>query len=308
MATDLSSSPSVLTGAQQTMGAWTKVIESYAAIPEIYKYFFKSSLGDLQTFPYVVLAPALTRVRKATEKLVYEVNDTLYVLARTGTEIVAHAYPLKTICDIEVGTILLYSWLTIHGMTSAGLMSATTIEFNSTSLRHYATFIAKIRPQPNVADDTELQKAQAAFDYLATENFKFMNYARSSLVGGEKVIHTLWQPEIRERIFPRLRVPFYRTVSTAHLAVLTDKELILIREDERSSRGKKGVRYGGVWHYIPLRNIVSVSLEQFTADLLILSVKLSSMGHADQLFALASRPEVTHLQNAIEKALGSSMV
>jgi len=302
----LSSSSFVLTGAQQTMGAWTKVIESHAAIPEIYKDFFSSSVGSQEAFPYVVLAPAFTWGRhKTTEKLVYEVDDTLYIVAGTGTEIVVHAYPLKTICDIEVGTILLYSWFTIHGMTTAGLMSATTVEFNSTSLRHYAAFIAKIRPQPSAADDAELQKAQAAFDYLATESFKFMNYGRSSLVEGEKVIYTLWQPEIRERIFPWLRVPLYRTVSTAHLAILTDKELILIREDERSSRGKKGVRYGGVWQYIPLRSIVSVSVEQFTENLLLLSVKLSSMGHTDQLFALASRPEVTRLQNAIEKMRGS---
>jgi len=224
-------------------------------------------------------------------------------LARTGTEIVAQAYPLSTICTIEMGSILLYSWFTIYGATSAGI-SSTTIEFNTVSDRHFAAFVSKIRPQPSVADVAKWRQDQTAFDYLVTKSFKFMNYGRSSLVGGEKVIQTLWQPEIRERILPQLRLPFYRTVTTAHLAILTNQELILIREDERSSRGEKGTRYGGVWRYIPLRNIVSVSVEQRAKALLALSIELSAAERVDRIFALTRRPEVARFQNAIEQLLG----
>jgi len=302
MAKKLGNTPSVLTGARQTMASWAKVLESYAEVPEIYKDALQASLGDCQTFPHVVLAPPPVGARhKTTEKLVYEANDTLYVLTHTGVEVVEQAFPLEKICDIEVGSILLYSWLSIRGMTKAGLFSSAIIEFNTSSSRHFAPFISKLRPQPS--DGTSLQEERAAFDYLAAESFKFMNYGRSSLVAGEKVIDTLWQPEIRERMFPRLPLPFYRTISTAHLSILTNKELILIREDERSSRRKKGARYGGIWQYIPLRSIVSVSSEQLTEDLLGLSVVLSSTGHVDRIFALASRPEVAQFQNAIEALL-----
>lgn len=109
MTTDLNNSSTVLTGARQTMASWARVIESYAELPEIYREAFTASLGDSPTFPYVVLAPVPTLVRhKTAEKLLYLTDDTLHVLARTGNELVAQAYPLSTICTFEIGIILLY--------------------------------------------------------------------------------------------------------------------------------------------------------------------------------------------------------
>lgn len=308
MTRDLGGSSSLLTGTRQTMTTWTRVIESYNEIPRVYQDAFRASLRDHQPFPHVVLAPALTGVpHKTTEKLIYEANDTLYVLVRAETGIVTQAYPLDKVCDIEIGRIFLYSWLNIHGMTRKGLVTSTKIEFNSSSTRHFTDFIAKMRPQPNGADDTDLKRERAALDYLADESYKFMNYAKNSLVKGEKVLYTLWQPEIRESVFPLIHLPFYRTIEPAHLTIVTDKELILIREEESGKGRGKESRYGGIWQYIPLRSVASLSLEELADNRLLFSIGLSLPGYVYRRFELSQHPEVVRLQNMIKKLTRASV-
>jgi hypothetical protein len=294
----------MLTGARQTMSSWARVIESYDSIPEIYQGSCEMLFRDSQAFPYLVLAPALDGIRrKTTEKLIGEVNDSLVVLERIGQRIVTTAYPLKTVRDVETGSILLYSWITLSGMTSEGVPASSTIEFNTATSRHLAPFLNKIRPAFGDADQTALRAEQAKFDYLALASFKFMNFARESLVCGEHVIHSVWQPEIRRPVATLFGWSFYRTLSTAHLMILTDKEVILIWDDERST-ANRGVRYGGVWRYIPLRHIVSVSLAEPAGDLLTLSIHLSPDTHLDTVFAISNQRQVEHLQNEIKQLIG----
>ena len=230
MGRDSTSEAPKLTGAALTMTSWTKVIDSYAAVPEIYQDALRALLGERQPFPRVVYAPVLPGVQhKTTEKLVFEADETLHILKRIDGQVKMYAYPFDAICDIEVGNILLYSWITIRGVTREGATHATPIEFNSTSRQHFAPFVAQLRPRPS-PDPQALRAKQTSFSDLASKSFKFMNYARSSLVSGEKVIHTLWQPEIQESILPWRWLPFTRTIATAHLTILTDKELILISD------------------------------------------------------------------------------
>lgn len=264
-------------------------------------------LGERQPFPRVVFAPVLPGVQhKTTEKLVFEADETLHILKRIDGQVKMYAYPFDAICDIEVGNILLYSWITLRGVTREGATHATPIEFNSTSRQHFAPFVAQLRPRPS-PDPQALRAKQTSFSDLASKSFKFMNYARSSLVSGEKVIHTLWQPEIQESILPWRWLPFTRTIATAHLTILTDKELILIREDERSSK-KDNTRYGGVWHYIPLRSIDAVAMTSDAADWLILSIGLTSAGRVEGIFAPDQRPEVEQFQHAVAQLTGASVM
>jgi hypothetical protein len=270
-------------------------------VPEAYRSFFKTLPESTQPFPYTVLAPPLHGFRhKTTEKLICEMNNTIYVLERTDNGHIAKGYPLKTIRDVEMGSILLYSWITISGVTSEGVSSFSTVEFNAVTSERFTPFISKIRPGTGGAGTPELRAEQAKFNDLISASFKFMNYARSSLVPGEKVLYTLWQPELRERINVVFNLPFYQTISTAHLTILTDKELILIRDDERVTP-HKGTRYGGVWQYIPLRSIASASITEQPEGLLTLSIGLSPNGHLDRIFALSSRVEVEQLRTALQR-------
>ncbi len=296
--------PPVQTGARQTMSAWAKVIESYDAVPQVYKGFFKTSLGSSQAFPYVVLTPAVADfIHKTTEKLVCEINGSLFVLERDSDQVIVKEYPLEAIRDVEVGIILIHSWITISGVTRAGLAAASTFEFSSATSDRLAPFLNKIRSAINGPEDTGLSAERTKFDYMASLDFKFMNYAKSSLMGSAKVLHTVWQPEIRTRGVALPGWPFHQTISTAHLTILTDKELILIQDDKRVS-GNKGVRYGGIWRYIPLRSIVSVALAEQAHDLLTLSIGLSETGHLERVFAVFNQPALEHLRNEIERLIG----
>ena len=304
MSPNLKNPLSLLTGAAQTMSAWSKVIESYDAVPEVYKGFLKPFAGEEQAFPYTIFSPAPDRFpHKTTEKLTCDFNDAIHILERTGSQVVAKSYPYQTIRVLEMGNILLYSWITISGVNSEGLASSSTIEYNAASERHFAVFLNKIRPVPLGADEAGLKVEKDKFDYLSAPNFKFMNYGRSSLVSGEHVIQIVLQPEIREPAWRLLGKTFYRTVSPAHLSILTDKELILIREDERAKE-VKGVRYGGIWQYIPLRCIHSVSLTEPSNDLLTLVISLSPDEIRQQIFEVSRRPELDEFRDRIQKLTG----
>jgi hypothetical protein len=305
MPQDLNSQLSVLTGARQTMSSWSKVIESYEAVPEVYKNFFKPYAEEGQTFPYAILSPSLEKfLHKTTEKLTCDFGDAIHILERTGGQIVVKSYPYKTIRAVEVGNILLSSWITISGVTSEGVVSSSTIDFNAaTGERHFAVFLNKMRPAPLGADEASLKAEKSKFDTLAELNFKFMNFGRSSLVRGEKVIQIILQLGIRKPAWTLLGWTFYRTVSPAHLSILTDKELILIREDERSKE-IKGTRYGGVWQYVPLRSIHSVSLSEPLNDLLTLDITLSPDETLKRIFAISSKPELEQFRDKIEKLIG----
>lgn len=304
MASNSNNPSSTLTGARQTMLSWAKVIESYAAVPGVYQDFCKPLLEDGRPFPYMVLAPAISGNRyKATEKLLCEVDDVFYVWECVGSSIVSAAYPLKTICALEVGSILLYSWLTVRGVTSEGAASYTVIPFNTATGRHLAPFIHKMRPAPTDTDEAGWRAELAKFDYLAAVSFKFMNYARESLVRGEKVIQTVWQPPIRQHRFTLFGRPFHRTIALAHLALLTDQEVVFIGDDKHSV-DNRGVRYGGIWQYIPLWHIAAAALTEPADDLVTLSLTLAGGDQRlDKVFAASSRPALEHFQNELKHGL-----
>jgi hypothetical protein len=299
MATDVNKPEAVLTGTRQTMMTWAKVIRSTDEVPEIYREACQALVGSRPVFPYMVLAPVMTGTRhKDSEKLLCDVDDTLYIWERAGGQITTTGYPWQTARDIEFGNILLYSWITLSGVTTEGAAGASTVVFNLATARYFAPFINKMRPVPEGAG---LKAEQAKFDHLAATDFKFMNFARESLVPGEAVRQTIWQPELRKRTGAVFGWPIYQTVSLAHLTLLTDKELILIRDDERAVK-KAGKRYGGVWRYIPLRGIVSAAVAPAEDGLLTLSLGLTLDGRVDRVFALARRGELEQLQRALTTA------
>lgn len=202
-----------LTGAKQTMTSWAKVIQSYEDVPEIYKNSCKSLLETRTPFPYVVLAPVISDYKqRTTEKLLCEIDGILHIWGRSGKQIISTAFPLKTIYSLEVGSVLLFSWLTVSGLTSEGIADSTTISFNTATQRFLAPFIKQMRPASVVVNEADWQRELANFDHLSSSEFKFMNYARESLVRGDRVICSIMQPKIRKHIFTLFGQRFYRSL------------------------------------------------------------------------------------------------
>ncbi len=303
MSKNLNRPEPVLTGARQTMMAWSKVIESYDEIPQIYRPLLDPLLAASPVFPHIILAPPLDKfLRKTSEKLICDNPDAIHILERSGDQVLKKSYPYQKIGLLEVGIILLKSWITLCGETGEGQSDCTTLEFNTSSERHYAAFLKKIRPAAGEDEAGGLKTEQGKFDHLSGANFKFMNYARSSLLAGETVLQSVLQPEIRIPAWKIFGWTFHRTVSLAQLTILTDRELILIRDDERSKE-IKGIRYGGVWQYIRLESIRSVSLENAENDLLSMVIILASGDAIKKNFAAASKPELEQLRDKLQEML-----
>jgi hypothetical protein len=294
-----------MTGARQTMLTWAKVIDAFEAIPTIYQKTYQALVGNTSVMPYTVLAPAQgnLRDRKSAERLLCEVGDTFYVLERAGTQVTMTGYPYAEIGSLELGNILLYSWFSIHGKTNTGSAAVATVEFNEACLRHFEPFFRKMRPAPAGSDPIEFKLEQAKLDYLTNENFKFMNFARESLVAGEKIIQSLYQPQNRQSMIRLFGHSLYRTLSLAHLTILTDQEIILIGDAERITENKRS-RYGGVWHYLPLRKVASVALDEQPNNLLRLTFYVLPDIQLERLYDASHLQKVEKLKQGVEALLG----
>jgi hypothetical protein len=73
------------------------------------------------------------------------------------------------------------------------------------------------------------------------------------------------------------------------MSILTDRELIIIREDERLGAR---ARYGGIWDYIALNKILSLSLSGKGDNLIVLSIHLPEGEHLEVLFQASAKQEV----------------
>jgi hypothetical protein len=239
----------------------SRVIRNFDMLPEIYQpYFRQLQKGNNGEFPYLVLTPAADKsIRKPFEQLFCTADGTLYIIENTGGNLLITTFPLAQIIFAEVGCMLLFSWLRIHGITTEGLELSKSIEFNSISYPHLIPIMNQIRDVHIEPDTSTYDVEKHKFDFLIPSNYKFMNFGRKSLMGDEKVQKILWEPEIREQWFARLGLPFYRTKSYTHLSILTDREYILIREDDFTHSDRKN-HYGGIWQYIPLQNIRSLRI------------------------------------------------
>lgn len=303
MITTEQSSP--MTGARQTMSTWSRHIETLEDLPPHFQESFGTLPDPGAIFPYTVFAPRMThRLLRNPENVICDINETWHILKNTGGELEVSSYPLQRITDIELGHILLYSWITVNGQNMEGKSDSSSIEYNAASSRHYSHFFDQFKAEMVRRDDISLEIEQEKFDILASSTFKFMNYARNSIIPGEEVIHFVWQPEIQVPRFAFNLFPFTRTLTTAHLLILTSNQVILLREDERSNLNR-GIRYGGVSHFIPLHNIRSSSLTEQQDNRLIFGLQLCDNRQKEWIFADSLRQELKEFQILLAQRLAS---
>ncbi len=145
----------------------------------------------------------------------------------------------------------------------------------------------------------DMKAERARFDSLASLNFKFMNYARDSLVLGEMVNRFVFQPKNRQNMFSLFGRQYYRTISQAHLIILTDSEVILIGDTVNISDSKRS-QYGGVRRYLPLCSLVSVTLEPTFHNLYSFTLQIAPQLQVTRLFDAARLIEIENFKKALE--------
>jgi hypothetical protein len=123
-----------------------------------------------------------------------------------------------------------------------------------------------------------------------------MNYARRSLLGNDAILQTILQPEIRVRIVSAFGRSLRRRISPTHATILTERELISIRE---SADAGDRQRYGGVWDYIPVKKIADLSVSTSSPGLLRLSMELSGGPRFDLLYEDSAASDLAGLVNMV---------
>ena len=291
--------PKLLSGAELARSSWATRIESYADLPDVYKGFFEPFLVDGRDFPYTVLTPSHERfIHRQSEKLISDFGCEIYILERNGSTVEPHCYPVDGISYVEFRTALLASSFKVCGMTGQEVHASSTLIFNSITDYLFKPFLKKARLGANDSEIAAKSLEAEKFDDLADVNFKFMNFAKHSLLGGEKVLHSILQPEIRENIVRFLKKTYYRTISPTHMSILTDREFILIREDANK---RKEDRYGGIWDFISINKIVSLSLNEKADDLFGMTIQLPEDISFELLFQASAKEELNQLLNQFKE-------
>jgi hypothetical protein len=266
------------TGPDAGARLWARRIEAESEIPAAFREACATlGLPGRLPFPYTVVTPASEAIDgfPENEKLVRISGDHVHVLENTPTGISMVGYAQGDIFYVERGTLLLYSWIGIHGRTLQGVPSSTILKFNTVTEHFMAPIIECLRPLPDFQASGPSGAGSMAHRPPDPIDLKFMNYARSSLRPGDDILLSIYQPEIRRGLAGRMGLSFTWPIAPAHLVLLTRRELILIRDDE-NQRPHQGSPYGAISTYVPLSRISSTAIANSRGGLIALQIHLSA--------------------------------
>jgi hypothetical protein len=286
-----------LTGAEQSRLSWARVPESYDEIPPVYRPWLDALVGSREPLPHIVLTPTYEGyLRRENEKLVCLVDGTFHIVERTRDHLLPVSYRLENITCVETGSILLRGWLSVRGIADEGQPASTTVRFNTVTERLFAPLLSEIRAGSHPPSGADLDAERSKFQELLSENYKFMNFSRSSILAGEEVLCYVLQPELRRQLLRISGRALSHCISPTHIAILTDRELILISEENESWRQSfSRVRYGGIWHYVPLPKISAAAVTLREDGLLKMCIDLPCEEKLERLFAPTSGSQVDEL-------------
>ncbi len=279
----------------ETEETWSREVASYEEVPDDFKGFIEELLAGAGVFPYTVFTPACGEfLDRSNAKLICCFDDRVYVAERRRRAISTTCHLLEDIHYVEMGRVLLRSWIKIISLTG-GSPIGSTFMFNTVRWELFTPLVERMRPAAGRPAQVELAAELLKFDYLRLPNYKFMNYARHSIRPGEQVVTTVLQPEIRSEWLSLLSQWLFHVISFAHLSILTDRELIVVRDVEKSKIFDDGTRYGGMWQYIPLEKISTVSLAERKDGRFVLSIALPGGDCIRSLFEASKKEEIEAL-------------
>lgn len=251
---------------QSRVHSWPRLISENKDIPPLFVGKFHSAACHLEQFPYTIYLPRYSwNERETNELLLFVIDDQLYILEETKNGIEVTGYPFEDIVLLNRGTMLLYSWIKIVGLVN-GKIKTTVIEFNTVTESMFERLLSAIRHKygsSTAFDDAFACTGSSGLEALSNLDYKFSNYARKSILSGQRIRELLFQPVIKAKYFRF----FSRMISKAHLHILTDSELIVIKEDNADVKRFKTKKYLAVWHYVPLNKIQSVSMSENNQDM-----------------------------------------
>ncbi len=123
-----------------------------------------------------------------------------------------------------------------------------------------------------------------------------MNFGRRSVISGDLVIGFVFQQETNEPYFHIFNQTFLRKKrSFAHLLILTDRGLITVSDDPKSGQMTEFSPYGGIWTYLPLRNLMGYKINQNCSGSINLILELPDFNFLELGFESSKRQQLEAL-------------
>ncbi|HLE14063.1 MAG TPA: hypothetical protein VI776_04885 [Anaerolineales bacterium] len=292
----------LLTAGEITQLSWSKLLPTIEDAPEMYRASLETLAWRAQTHPTMIFIPTFGNFRRSDQgKILCSLDERIYLLESEKNTVTTTCYPIEDINYFDLGMVLLQGWIKLRGMTEEGQSAFFTVVFNRVNLILFHPILLQIRRASGEpggrASEAELQK----FDHLIDRNYKLMNYARASLLPEDCVMYSVLQPDIRRRMLSLFGKSYYQTLAHAHLFILTDRELILIR-DENLVKWRADLRYGGIWSYFPREKVTSLSLSKSAEESLVLSIHLPHDDRIDLLYSPERGDELDQLLGLFESS------
>jgi hypothetical protein len=249
-----------MTAGEQTKLSWARRIETSDDVPASFRTTVAALVAETGTLPYLILTPSYAAfIVHTTEKLVCSLDDEVRVYELSGGEVRLTAFCYADVSAVEVGCVLLKSWITITGKNRCGVETQITIKFNTVTDYLFLPIIARLRRAGHAADLQQHEAELAKFNYLAHDFYKFMNVAKKSILPGVEVVGAVMQAELRSPVVTLFGHAYTRLKAPAHILVRTDRELIVAVE-EKQEAWSGSHKYGSIRTYIPLAKIAAVDL------------------------------------------------
>jgi hypothetical protein len=253
-----------MTAGQITRLSWARPIRSFDEMPPFYQPRFREIVGDPAHFPHTVLAPTFEGfLHREMERLIFNVEEKIFILEKRRNTLVETSFWLPQINYIELGQVLLKAWMRVNGISEREELESKSLKFNTVTTVLFQPYIEMLRCPIPASGVYNASLERDKFRKLEPESFKFMNFGRRSLQAGEHLEQFIFQPEVRRPMVKiGRRVVLSKSLCLAHLTILTDQELVLVRDDPESQSISQDVYYGGIWIYIPLHRLQRVQIEE----------------------------------------------
>ena len=135
-----------MTAEQFTRRSWATKVNNFESLPQAFQPPVLEIIREEQALPYAVLTPTFEGyLKRENEKLVFCLDNRLFVLEKDRQNITVTHYEHKNIYRIEFGEILLKAWINIYGVDDRGVYSPTALRFNSVTDFLFDPFIEAIR-------------------------------------------------------------------------------------------------------------------------------------------------------------------
>ena len=269
-----------------------KVIGSHEDVPATYQEFFRSHSSRAEVFPYAILTPTYeTPDGRITGKLLCAIDHTFYVLEEDETGVVKVCYPIDEINYVEVTHTPSDLFVRIDGHTHLGVSSSSIFGSSKTNDKIFTPLFQRIRLRINSLNEKAPSRHLERLNRWNDAQARVMDMARHCLLPGETVIYAILQTEIRRTL--------QGVKSPSHTCILTDKELVLIREDP--SQGRKEPRLT-ICNFIPLNKIDSLTTNREN-DLLTVDIRQKNGQAFKPLFDISLENEVDQFMARTRKLM-----